>query len=92
MYDLAILDVRMPDMNGFTLYGQMKKIDPAVTACFLSAFEIHPEEYKQVFPSICEGVRAIIRKPISIRDLLNATTPFWRSQHRSDQIPVNMFL
>lgn len=76
VYDLAILDVRMQDINGFTLYGQMKEIDPAITACFLSAFEIHSEEYKQVFPSIGDGVRTIIRKPISIRDLLNAITPF----------------
>ena len=76
VYDLAILDVRIQDINGFTLYGQMKKIDPAITASFLSAFEIHPEEYKQVFPSVGEGVRTIIRKPISIRDLLNAITPF----------------
>ena len=76
VYDLAILDVRMPDIIDFTLYGQMKKIDPAITACFLSAFEIHPDEYKQVFPSIGEGVRTIIRKPVSIRDLLNAITPF----------------
>jgi CheY-like chemotaxis protein len=73
---LAILDFHMPEMNGFTLYKEIKKIDPALITCFLTAFEIDPEEYKGLFPSIGNGIRPIIKKPISIRDLLNATTPF----------------
>ncbi len=76
VYDLAILDIHMPDMNGFALYRQIKKIDPAITACFLSAFEVDPDEYKQLFPSMGKGVRPIIRKPIRIRHLLKAITPF----------------
>jgi DNA-binding response OmpR family regulator len=76
VYDLAILDIQMPDMNGFALYRQIKKIDPAITGCFLSAFEVDPDEYKQLFPSMGKGVRPIIRKPISIRHLLKAITPF----------------
>ena len=52
VYDLAILDIQMPDMNGFALYRQIKKIDPAITACFLSSFEVDPDEYKQLFPSM----------------------------------------
>jgi CheY-like chemotaxis protein len=76
VYDLAILDFHMPDVNGFTLYREMKKIDPAIIACFLTAFEIAPEEYKELFPSIGKGIKPIIKKPISIRNLLNAITPF----------------
>lgn len=76
-YDLAILDFHMPEMNGFTLYKELKKIDPALITCFLTAFEIDPEEYEGLFPSsIGKGTKPIIKKPISIRDLLNATTPF----------------
>jgi DNA-binding response OmpR family regulator len=30
MYDMLILDVRMPDMNGFELYKEIKKIDDKV--------------------------------------------------------------
>ena len=76
LYDLAILDIRMPGLNGFALYRQMKKIDPSLTACFLSAFEIHPDEFRKVFPSMSEGIKAIIKKPITITELVRQITPF----------------
>jgi DNA-binding response OmpR family regulator len=61
VYDLAILDIRMPHLNGFARYRQMKKIDPSLTACSLSAFETHPEEFRKVFPSMADSVKTIIK-------------------------------
>jgi DNA-binding response OmpR family regulator len=77
MYDLAILDIRMPGLSGFQLYREIKKIDPAITACFLSAFEIHPSEFEKVFPSL-KDVKTIIKKPVSIYNLLREITPLLR--------------
>jgi two-component system, OmpR family, response regulator ChvI len=79
LYDLAILDIRMPRLNGFALYRQMKKIDPSLTACFLSAFEIHPEEFKKVFPSMANSVKTIIKKPVTINNLIKEIAPFLRT-------------
>lgn len=76
-YDLAILDIRMPGLSGFQLYREMKKLDPAITACFLSAFEVHPHEFTIVFPSMME-VKAIIKKPVSINHLLREIMPLLR--------------
>ena len=76
VYDLAIFDIRMPGLNGFALYRQMKKIDPALTTCFLSAFEIHPEEFKKVFPSMADSVKTIIKKPVTISNMIKEITPF----------------
>ncbi|MGA9151077.1 MAG: response regulator [Candidatus Nitrosopolaris sp.] len=36
-YDLVILDVRLPTMNGFSLYEKIKKLDGRVRICFLTA-------------------------------------------------------
>lgn len=74
-YDLAILDIRMPAMTRFQLYREMKRRDPTIAVCFLSAFEIQPDEFKSVFPSM-KGVKTVIKKPISINGLLKEITPF----------------
>jgi two-component system, OmpR family, response regulator ChvI len=34
LYDLLLLDIRMPTINGFDLYQKMKEIDSNVKICF----------------------------------------------------------
>lgn len=41
LYDLVILDIKMPEMNGFELRRQIKKIDNTVKVCFLTASELY---------------------------------------------------
>jgi two-component system, OmpR family, response regulator ChvI len=71
MYDLLILDIKMPVMNGFQLYAQMKKIDLNIKAFFLTALT-DLQEYdafkKEVFPK--EGERHFIQKPIENEEML----------------------
>ena len=70
-YDLLILDVKMPVMNGFQLYAQMKKIDLNIKALFLTALT-DLQEYdafkKEVFPK--EGQRHFIQKPIENEEII----------------------
>ena len=49
-YDLAILDIVMPKMNGFELYKEIKKIDGKVRVCFLTALSDsqNHEEFRKV--------------------------------------------
>jgi CheY-like chemotaxis protein len=37
LYDLAILDIKMPQMNGFQLYEKIKQIDRSTKVCFITA-------------------------------------------------------
>ena len=37
LYDLAILDIRMPQMNGFELHEKIKQIDKSAKICFITA-------------------------------------------------------
>src|SRR5215212_7650328 len=68
-YDLLILDIKMPNMNGFELYEAVRKIDNKVKACFLTAFgEGYTEEFGRRFPSSLNV--SFIRKPIRLDDLV----------------------
>lgn len=66
-YDL-LLDIRMPGMNGFQLYKEMRKIDDKPKICFITAFEMFYDEFAKVFPSL--SVKCFITKPISPADLI----------------------
>jgi DNA-binding response OmpR family regulator len=69
-YDLLILDIQMPDLNGFDLYEEVKKIDNKVKVCFLTAFgEGYTEEFGRRFPSSSPDIN-FIRKPIRVNDLV----------------------
>jgi DNA-binding response OmpR family regulator len=67
-YDLMILDIRMPKLNGFDLYREIRKRDGHTKVCFLTAFEIYYEEFRKMFPTI--DVKAFVRKPVSISALV----------------------
>ena len=47
VYGLALLDIRMPKMNGFELCNQIKDIDNKIEACFITAFEDYREERRK---------------------------------------------
>ncbi|HEX2107499.1 MAG TPA: response regulator [Nitrososphaera sp.] len=69
LYDLLILDIRMPGMNGFQLYQKIRSIDEKVKVCFLTAFEEARGEFKSSFPFL-EEVKCYLKKPITVRDLV----------------------
>ena len=71
LYDLLILDIKMPKVNGFELYKQIKKIDNNVKTMFLTALtelQEYEEFRKEVFPKL--GERYFVPKPIENEDLL----------------------
>jgi DNA-binding NtrC family response regulator len=69
VYGLALLDIRMPKMNGFQLYNQIKDIDKNMEVCFITAYEDYREEFKEAFPEL-EEAKYFIRKPKAIEDLV----------------------
>ena len=71
VYQLLILDIKMPEMNGFELYTEIKKKDGTVKVFFLTALsEMHDYDAfkKEVFPK--EGERYFIAKPVENEDIL----------------------
>ena len=68
LYDLLLLDVRMPKMNGFELYQEIEKADKKAKVCFITAFEVYYQALREIFPTL--NVNCFIRKPIEIDDLI----------------------
>jgi DNA-binding response OmpR family regulator len=68
-YDLVILDIRMPNMDGFELYKVIRKLDNKIKICFWTAFEVAYEQFAKTFPSLNE--QYFIKKPITLDDLIN---------------------
>ena len=68
-YGLALIDIRMPKMNGFEFYKKIKDIDNRIQACFITAFEDYREEFKESFPEL-EEAKYFIRKPKAMEDLV----------------------
>ena len=69
LYDLVIIDVIMPEMDGFILYEKLKKLDNKVIICFLTATnDTYYEILKKNYPTINEN--RIIHKPVDNESLL----------------------
>jgi DNA-binding response OmpR family regulator len=69
LYDLVIVDVKMPEMDGFSLYEKIKKLDGKVIICFLTAAgDAYYETLKKRYPNIDEN--CVIHKPVDNESLL----------------------
>jgi CheY-like chemotaxis protein len=71
-YDLVILDIKMPKMDGFELYNKIREKDPQVKICFLTASELFYEEFRKARFLLSEkiGEEYFIQKPIKTDDLV----------------------
>ena len=69
-YDLVILDIKMPKMDGFELYHEIKKKDANAKVCFLTASELYYEEFrKKEYSALDKDL--FIRKPIDNDELVS---------------------
>jgi DNA-binding response OmpR family regulator len=68
-YDLMLVDIQMPNMNGFEFYHEVRKSDIKIRVCFLTAFPISFEEIRKVLPPELINRQYIIQKPITITEL-----------------------
>jgi len=67
-FDLLLVDINMPYMNGFELYEKILVIDINVRICFMSSLEINREGLREIYPSLTIG--CFIRKPMTIDYLI----------------------
>ena len=75
-YDLVILDIKMPKMDGLELYTKMREKEPKVKICFLTAIAMFTEEIKKSLLALGKTIDKdyFIQKPIRIEVLIKKIT------------------
>jgi DNA-binding response OmpR family regulator len=68
-YDLILLDIKMPVLNGFELCKKIREVDRTVHIIFITASEAYYEKFRgQHFPEL--GKINYIQKPIGNEELV----------------------
>ena len=67
-YDLILIDINMPKMNGLDFCLKVLEIDDNLKMCFMSSGLIDQEALRDEYPSL--GMGCFIKKPITIEDLI----------------------
>jgi two-component SAPR family response regulator len=68
-YDLLLIDINMPYINGFQLSERILEIDTNVKICHMSSGEINRDALREIHPSISLG--CFIKKPVMIDYLID---------------------
>jgi two-component system, OmpR family, response regulator ChvI len=69
-YNLAILDIRMPGLNGLQLYYRLKAINRNIKILFVSALDAVPELIS-ILPDV-KTTNDFIKKPVALDDFISA--------------------
>jgi CheY-like chemotaxis protein len=67
-YDIALLDLKMPGMDGVSVYREIKRICPETAAIVVSAFA--GSELAEA--ALAEGAARVVAKPVDVPALLTA--------------------
>jgi FixJ family two-component response regulator len=70
-YDMVILDIKMPGLNGLQLYQRIRAIDSRIKILFLSALSLR-EELASMLPDV--PLYNVIGKPVSNNDFIKVVT------------------
>jgi DNA-binding response OmpR family regulator len=70
VYDLAVLNIRMPKMKGFQLCRKLRDVDNRLKICFLTATELlyYQETDSDVIDDL--GIDCFVSKPVDNEDFV----------------------
>lgn len=88
-YDLILLDLKMPKMDGMTLYQKLKKINDKVLICFITANIEYIQQLKNYIPDI---EKIVIYKPILLNELRRKINSIISVKEKTDDNKVLQYI
>ena len=67
-YDLLLIDVNMPLLDGFQIAQNLLRRDLNVRVCFMTSGEINVDAAREVHP--LKSIGCFIKKPITAEELI----------------------
>ena len=74
-YCMVLVDIRMPNVNGYQIINEIKRIDPLIKTILMSAYDVSELE---VYDNLNNGVKIdrVMHKPFSLIKLINVVNTF----------------
>jgi len=67
-FDLLLVDINLPHMNGFQICERILELDINVRVCFMYSGEINREALREIYPAVSLG--CFIKKPVNLDYLI----------------------
>jgi DNA-binding response OmpR family regulator len=68
LYDLILIDINMPQMDGIELCSKILELDANVKICLVTAGEANIEVLRELYPT--RSIGCYIKKPVTIEELV----------------------
>ena len=88
-HDLILLDLKMPKMDGMTLYHKIKEIDNNVIICFTTADKNYIQQLQK---GIIDIEKIVLYKPVLLKDLKNKIDWLLSRQEINSNKPTTMMI
>jgi CheY-like chemotaxis protein len=69
-YDAVLIDIRLPDLNGYEVFHRLRKDQPRARGILMTSFGYDPAHC--IVKARQEGLRFVLYKPFRIDQLLDA--------------------
>ncbi|WP_264553820.1 response regulator transcription factor [Flavobacterium sp. N2038] len=86
-FDICILDIMMPKMDGFELASEIRKLDTDIPIIFLSAKTLKEDRIK----GLRLGADDYLVKPFSIEELMLKIEVFLKRSHKNNKVEKSVY-
>ena len=89
-YDLILLDIKMPKLNGFELCKKIGEVDRAAKVIFITASEDYYKNIKdQSYPGLTSSTTIFVQKPIENQELIKKVNEILARRNTNKKSAIN---